>query len=794
MSLWKSVNQFIGATLAAGVVGAVALSPLAAMSALAIQRTNDVMQSNIQDLNSTETPGVTTMLDKDGHPFAWFYAQRRFEVPPDRIAQSMKDAIVAIEDRRFYEHNGVDIQGNFRAVVRNLLAGGVEQGASTIDQQYVKNYLLYVRASTSDEKAAAVETSIPRKLREMRMASGIEKVLNKDEILSRYLNVIPFGNEAFGIEAAAQTYFGIPAAELTIPQSAMLAGMVQSTSYLNPYTNAEATIARRNTVLDAMVDVGTISTAEADAFKAEPLGILEFPRGLPNGCITTGDRGFFCDEVLNYLSDKGLSLDDLHKGSYTIETTLDPVAQNIAHEAVVQHVNPREPGVSEVLNLVEPGKESRRILAMTSSRDYGLDLEAGQTVLNQPATLVGSGAGSVFKLFTAAVALEQGYGLDTQLDVPPRIEVSGMGEGGAKNCPPGKYCVENAGVYAPTMSLRDTLAQSPNTTFVSLIEDVGVPEVVDMAVKLGLRSYTQPQTFDADNSIADYMKDHNLGSFTLGPVAVNPLELSNVAATLASEGVWCEPTPVNRVLDRFGREVFIDKPACDEALAPEVAKALSAGLSLDATKGTAADAARGAGWNAPIAAKTGTTESHQSAAFLGYNDRFAAAPYIYNDGTTITPLCTVPVRQCPDGNLFGGSEPARTWFAAASRLNAFEGGLPEYNPRFNAGTSATFGQEYIGRKYGDVKRELVARKFNVLQQIVAGNGAEKGTIVRASADLPLKKGSTIILFVSDGSAPPPPPAVNQTQPQPRTAFNEEDQFRSDVEELTNQIRDLLQSP
>lgn len=784
VSVWKSLSRIVGATVAAGAACAIALSPIAALGGIAVARTNETMQSNLQDLTSGMTPGVTTITDKDGVPFAWLYSQRRYDVPSEYIAQSMKDAIIAIEDRRFYEHNGVDIQGNFRAMVRNLLVGGVEQGASTINQQYVKNYLLLVKSSNKDEQAAAVETSIPRKLREMRMASGIDDALTKDEILTRYLNLVPFGNGAYGIEAASQTYFGIPASQLSIPQSAMLAGMVQSSSFLNPYTNVEGVTQRRNTVLDSLAAAGSISPEEAAAFQQEPLGVLESPGGLPNGCITTGNRGFFCDYVLNYLDSKGISLDDLHKSSFTIRTTLDPKVQDSAHAAVSSQVSSQTPGVSEVFNIVEPGKDSRRILAMTSSRDYGLDLDAGQTVLNQPATLVGNGAGSVFKIFTAAAALEQGYGLDTQLDVPRRLEVSGMGDGGARGCPPGKYCVENAGSYAPRMSLREALAHSPNTTFVSLIEKVTVPQVVDLSVRLGLRSYTDKGSFDGTNSIADYVKSHNLGSYTLGPMAVNPLELSNVAASLASDGMWCEPSPIEQVLDRDGREVFIEKPACEQAVAPEIAHALAGGMSADTVKGTAKDAAAAVGWNSPMAAKTGTTESHQSAAFLGFNDRFAAATYIYNDGTTISPLCTAPVRQCPDGSLFGGFEPARTWFSAASHLNAGAGALPAYDPRFNQGRSATFGNEFIGRKFEDVKKDLEKQNFNVLQQMVAGNGVPRGTVMRVVVEAPIRKGATVVVHVSDGTAPPP---VFEEE-----LFEDRDsQIADEIDRVTDELLSLL---
>ena len=757
MSTTNSLTKLVASTVAAGVLGALALVPFASLSGVAVARTNDTMQTNLSDLTDGRGPGVTTITDSTDQPIAYIYAQRRFEVGGDQISTSMKDAIVSIEDRRFYEHDGVDLQGFGRAILTNLVAGGVEQGASTINQQYVKNFLLLVEADDEAEQAAAVETSIPRKLREMKMASDLEKTLSKDEILTRYLNIVPFGNGAYGVEAAARTYFGTSAAELTIPQSAMLAGIVQSSSYLNPYTNHDAVFERRNTVLGAMADAGAISPDEASAFQQEPLGVLETPQGLSNGCIGAGDRGFFCDYALQYLSEQGITQDMLAKDSYTIKLTLDPDVQDAAHNAVSSHVDPTTPGVAEVVNVIEPGENSRDILAITSSRNYGLDLDAGETMLPQATSRVGNGAGSIFKIFTAAAAIQQGAGLDTMLDVPSRYEVKGMGSGGAANCPANTYCVENAGSYAPRMTLQDALAQSPNTAFVEMIEQVGVDTVVDLSVKLGLRSYTDEGSFDGESSIADYMKDNNLGSYTLGPTAVNPLELSNVAATIASGGMWCEPNPIASVHDREGNEVYIDRPTCERAIDAETASALAVGMSKDTVSGTAASAASMYGWSLPTAAKTGTTESNQSSAFMGFNSNFAAAPYIYNDGTSTTPLCSGPVRQCSSGNLFGGNEPAQTWFNMASNVPAAsQGTLPSSSDSFRLGTSGELLNQVVGQSEASARRTLEAKGYKVTTRSVSGAGSARGTVVSATPQgAVLIDGGTVILDISDGTSPAP---------------------------------------
>ncbi|AWB81076.1 penicillin-binding protein [Corynebacterium yudongzhengii] len=802
----SSLLRILIATVVAGLLIALALAPVAGISGAAVQRTNETMQSNLADMTAEELPGVTTINDRTGTLIAHVYDQRRHPVSGDQISQAMKDAIVAIEDRRFYEHEGVDFQGFARAMVTNLMAGGVEEGASTINQQYVKNYLLHVAADSTEAQAAATEQSIPRKLREMRMAAQLDKELTKDEVLTRYLNVVPFGNHAYGVEAAARTYFGIPASDLSVPQAAMLAGMVQSSEYLNPYTNTDAVIERRNTVLQAMVEYGAISQEDADAWAAEPLGVLESPALLGNGCIAAGDRGFFCDYVINYLEAKGISEEQILNDELTITTTLDPTAQDAAHDTVTSMVDPAQPGVAEVLNVVEPGTDSRPIRAMTSSRNYGLDLEAGETYLPQPTSLVGNGAGSVFKIFTAAAAMEAGRGLNDVLPVPERYEAQGLGAGGAANCPANTYCVENAGTYQDQMTLEEALAYSPNTTFVMLIDEVGVPAVVDMSVKLGLRSYEAPQSYNEDYSIADYFKKANLGSYTLGPTAVNALELSNVGATLSSQGRWCEPNPIATVETRDGEELHLERPECEQVVEPELANALSQAMVSDVTEGTARNAAQATGFGDVAAAKTGTTESNQSSAFLGFNNAIAAAPYIFNDGTGTSPLCTSPVRQCGAGNLYGGQEPAQTYFTLHQRIpqaiGAGVAGGPAGN--FREGAAEELFADLAGSDESAARAALEDEGFEISSVQRINSDLPAGTVVAVER---IDGEQAVTLILSNGQSPSGGGASDNASDQPAggdsagddtppsapeppqgPSTEELDRLREELESLGNDLR------
>src|SRR3954471_11689187 len=354
--------------LLAGVVAAALMFPLAGGLGLLSNRASDVVANGSAQLLSGDVPQVTTMVDAAGNPIAWIYSQRRFEVRTDQIANTMKLAIVSIEDKRFAEHNGVDWQGTLTGL-SGYLSGNLDtRGGSTIEQQYVKNYQLLVIAQTDAEKRAAIETTPARKLREIRMALTLDKTFTKPEILTRYLNLVSFGNGAFGVQDAAQTYFGIDASQLNWQQAALLAGMVQSTSTLNPYTNPDGALARRNLVLDTMIDNVPDRADELRAAKQEPLGILPQPNELPRGCIAAGDRAFFCDYVLDYLARAGISKEQVAKGGYLIKTTLDPDIQNSVKSSITNFAAPDIQGVASVMSVVRPGKDSHPVLAMASNR------------------------------------------------------------------------------------------------------------------------------------------------------------------------------------------------------------------------------------------------------------------------------------------------------------------------------------------------------------------------------------------------------------------------------------------
>ncbi|TYP87088.1 transglycosylase domain-containing protein [Blastococcus xanthinilyticus] len=604
-----------------------------------------------------ETPaGPTRVVAADGSLITNFYEHNRTPVPSDQIAEVMKRALVDIEDSRFYDHNGLDVQGTMRALMKNLAAGEVQEGGSTLTQQLVKQTLLQTAATPEEREAADAET-VGRKLREARLAMALEEKYSKDEILTRYLNLVYFGQGAYGIQAAAQRYFSVNAVDLTLAQAAMLAGLVQSPFYDEPINNPENAQIRRNQVLQRMFDLGHITEQELAEISPQPVQVAP---GLaaPNGCIDAATGGFFCAYVHQYLiSELGLTQAQLDRGGLTVQTTLLPDLQAHADQAILGTL-PMGDGLAGMFTALQPG--TGHVLAMAVNRRYGCDgPECESVVLN---TAASKGAGSTYKVFTAAAALEAGIGAGTTISTPGDRYTSRVYKGPAcgdreRNGTDerGMYCVQNVGDYPDTLDMVGALVRSSNTYFLALEDRLGTVEgPVRMAERMGMNFDQQPNQWPADTIIAE-----NRGSFTLGTDATSPLDLANAYATLGAQGTRCEPTPVTAVLDRAGQPVtgpdgapLVSGDNCTpEAVPAPIANTLANILVGDvATR--AGTGTRAAIPGHQIAGKTGTAQDHESVAFAGFMPEYAASVMVFNPKE----------KQKVPG--FGGTMPAQIWHDA----------------------------------------------------------------------------------------------------------------------------------
>jgi membrane peptidoglycan carboxypeptidase len=774
------------------------LFPVVGALGVASNRASDTIDSAQAEMVDVPPALITNITDANGAPVATLYDQYRIPVAAEQISPIMKAALIAIEDRRFTEHHGVDWKGTFRAALST--SGGNQQGGSTLTQQYVKNYLINVvyRGDKAEQKKAQ-EPTIARKLREARIALQLEQKMSKEEIITGYLNVVEFSNEIYGIGAAAATYFGTTPDKLTVPQSALLAGMVNNPSLYNPWRagSAPKALERRNLVIQTMVETGRLSAADGEAAKKEPLGVVPAVDKPAKNCNGAGpEAGFFCQYVVKYLEKIGFTEEQIITGGYTIKTSLDINATKLAKQAAMNEVPKTVDGIANTMAIVRPGKDKHQVVALVSNRDYGPNAAAGQTQYPQPYGVENKfGAGSIYKVFTAAAALEAGMGIFNTIETPHH-HVSNLFTGGnEKTCPrtPNPqdgnnrwYCVSNSGNpggYPPSMTLQDALAKSPNTGFVKLEEQLGSTDpVVNMASRLGLRDTmasnmngntpkpgepTQAQNFKSGPG------NPGKPTFTLGPSPTSTLELANVAATIMSGGMWCPPTPIVQVLDRHGQAIDLTgkEQPCEQAVPEGLANTLAIGMSKDDLPGgTAANAARSIGWDRPMIGKTGTTQDHKSAGFIGATPQYAAAVLTYNDGRSPRPINdTDPpsLSRTPTGNIFGGKVPARTWFATMKPLlgNAPKLGLPAGDPRYENGGPSVVVPDVVGMSVEAATNRLQSAGYRV-NPVEQDNPARKGTVVGQTPRGTRLPNDTITIYVSTGiqQAPVNPPPSSVTPP------------------------------
>ena len=567
-----------------------------------------------------QTPGNTRVLAADGSVITTFYANDRVPVTSEQIAPVVKQAVIAIEDARFLEHSGLDVQGTLRALATNVAAGSVEQGGSTLTQQLVKQTLLQ-GAETTGQRASATERSVERKLREARLAVALERTASKDEILTRYLNTVYFGNGAYGIQAAAQRWFSTDAADLTLPQAALLAGMVQSPAGADPVSDPAAALARRNEVLERMHAVGSIDARRLAHALARPISIRP-GAGSPNGCAGATVGGFFCAYLQQYLQELGIGRAELEQGGLTIRTTLRPDVQ-VAGDRAVRRTVPMGDPLAGVYTAVEPG--TGHVLAMSVNRRYGCTAADCESVLLPTARSQGSG--STYKVFTAAAALERGIPASHTITADNPY-VSRVYRNGSEPYTVRAY----AAADIRTMTMEQALYRSSNTYFMALQDQLGSVEgPVRVAERMGMH-------FTATS--ADALVGQNRGSFTLGAEPTSPLDLANAYATLAASGTRCEPTPVVAVLDRDGQPLtgpdgqpLATGSACTPgAVAPGVADTLAQVLRKDVEPGPD-PTQTGTGAYVPghqIAGKTGTSQGGFSVAFAGFTPEYSASVMVFN--------------------------------------------------------------------------------------------------------------------------------------------------------------------
>ncbi|MBE1532255.1 penicillin-binding protein [Actinomadura algeriensis] len=738
--------KLLGTGIVAGVLVALVALPGVGSTGITARDAANNFQGMDSDLNTSPPSEKTVLYDTDGKPFATFFDKYRESVRLDQIAPIMRTAMIDIEDSRFYEHGAMDLEGTLRALASNVQST-TTQGGSTLTQQYVKN-LLVDSAQTQAEYQEVTSPTVGRKIRELRYALEVERTMSKDQILEGYLNIAYFGGGAYGVQAASKRYFSKPAAKLTLGEAALLAGITQNPTAYEPHRNPKDARARRDVVLHRMAELGHITKAQANEAAAKP---IELNPTEPVGGCQTSKAPYFCEyvkyDVLNALAggkywqmepkEQQTIVNKMNRGGYTVRTTLDMDKQQAVDKALRSIVDPQGNRVGAEA-MVEPG--TGKIRAIGLSKHFGPG--KGKTTINLPAdTAHGGGtgvsAGSTFKVFTLAAALEQGIPVNTSIKSPETMSVSGF-----QACPyygtyQGKkyngellgggppWRVSNAGdSQSGTFNLKTGTWGSVNTFYAQLEKRVGVCNAVKMAERFGMKQGNGQPLLPVPAQV-------------LGVNDVDMVHLAAAYAGFAAGGKYCKPLAVTEVVDRTGKAVKLPKHECKQVIDKDVANKVASILHANMSKGTP----KGRNIGRPAAAKTGTCEAHTCADFAGFTPNLAAAVAYWD--------FRGPWQYKVYG-VYGAGTPGAIW--QNSMREALQG---EPAPGFNA-PARNFGDTTkvpnVANQPLDVARKTIEGVGLKVQISPANSDKPRNTVVSSSpgADTEAAPGSTVILYVSNG--------------------------------------------
>ena len=709
----------LGAVLLVGlaVLVTMLLVPGAIMAGEAAQATREqVLDFPPLPPSLGELSERSVVLDRNGEQLAVLRAENRILVDYERLPQHLIDAVIATEDSQFREHEGVNWRGLARAALSNVRAGQITGGGSGITQQLVKNLVV------------GNEQTYSRKIQEAVYAIQLEQRLSKNEILESYLNEAYFANNVYGVAAAAEFYWGKDVSELTLAESALLAGVIRVPESNDPIDHPEAALARRDIVLEQMVEQDYLTPAEADRAAAEALALDVHPVPEPR-------LPFFAAYVRALLDAEpalGSNVESrrraYERGGLEIRTTLDTRLQEHASSIIAERLSAVNGELSKeaplgALTAVNP--ETGEILTVAvGPRAFGSD--AGETQVN-PAVAGGGGsgrqAGSAFKMFELVAALESGISPTYRIDTPSPYEpVEACADLGWA---PSNYSDSGGG----RLDMAEATARSSNVYFANLVDRTGPAKLVEVARRMGITSDLAANC-----------------SLVLGTSDVFPLEMASAFGTLAGEGIHCSPYAIAEIRDRTGKVVAQGDGDCERAVAEDVARRTTALLRGPIEAGTAS---RNAQIGRPAAGKTGTTQSYTNAWFVGYIPQLSVAAWMGpEDPTTMHhPACGGPVT--------GGCLPTMMW-SDFMRVAIAELDLPERDFSAPSPLPTTTVPDVVGRSLDRATATLERLGFSVEVTEVA-HWRDAGRVVASApaSGTAAPRGSVVTLEVSDGTAAVP---------------------------------------
>lgn len=758
----------LGGVLAAGLV----MPAVAATSALTDTsvRLFDDLPSELDQIQLSEK---SVLLASDGTKLAEFYAQNRIVVPITQISQAMQDAVVAVEDKRFYDHGGVDPAGMMRALF-NKVASDSNEGASTLTQQYIKNMLIQqalagedpqqIAQAIQDAQVARGTEGVARKLREAKMAISLEQQMTKTEILEGYLNIAQFGYEQiYGVEAAARHFFSVHASELTYLQAATIAGITQAPTQNDPIKNPEKAQERRDTVLRRMHDQGYITDAEYTTGIATPLADTLVVSPAVQTCMAANavsNAGFFCDYVTKIILNDpafGETRDDrsklLYRGGLTITTTLDRGLQAMADEEVKRTVPAGDPsGVGSAISVIQPGTGYVLAMAQTSIYNTSETPPAGQTAVNWNTDNAYGGAsgfppGSAFKPFTLTEWFKKGHALDEMVNGTERRRNANEFVACGARLPSRDWNLGNSDGGRGVMTVLDATKGSVNNAYADMASRLDLCDIMQTAADLGIHragGASGEGNFPA------------VPANVIGSDSVAPITMANAYAAFAAGGLLCDPIAIVSVIDTDGKALDVPQANCRQVIDPGIAAAVSFTLS-HVWEGTGRQLG---GIGRPAAGKTGTTSNNEHTWFVGYTPQIATAVWtgdplgmISHNGATIGGV--------PYPHIYGATISGATWVRFMAR--AHEGrevvGFPAPPGNLVNGPKVQV-PNVLGHSPEDARKILEDAGFNVKfdEYTRFDPHYAKGTICAQNpgGGSRVTGGSVITLSVSAGPDPNPP--------------------------------------
>jgi membrane peptidoglycan carboxypeptidase len=773
-SLLSGVAGIAGFSALAGLLVTVMVAPVIAVTGVTASSTIGIFDGLPEYIEIGQLPEVNTLYavsnregNVDGYvPIATVYDQNRQEVTWDQISPFARDAVVAGEDRRFFTHGGVDIASVIRASIGNVVSSDIESGASTLSMQYVKNTNIQaaLEMPTEEEREAAydaaIATSFERKLKEMKLAIGLEKNYTKKEILVAYLNIANFGNATYGIQAAAQRYFSVNAADLTLAQSASLIAIVQQPSARNlgDPENYPDNIERRDQILNNMLELGYITQVERDEAVAVPLDeTTVLPSMTANGCLGANAYAkWFCDYVVKSVKDfefLGASEDERSKnwkrGGYKLYTTLDLDVQEQAQDATWTYAPNTETGFSlgSATSTVQAG--TGRILVMTENKLFDNTFEGGgptTSAVNYNTTLSYGGStgfqpGSTYKLFTLLAWLEAGKGLNERVNGDSRT----FDQAKFANCEGtsygGPWKPRNASGERGNFDIIQGTVSSINGVFASMGLQLNQCETKRIAESLGIQRGDETPLLSNPAAI-------------LGTNEISPLSLAGAYAAIGANGKWCAPIAVDRATGPDGADLPGQAQDCKQAIDPEVAATATYALRQVVTQGTGSRSDPDDG--TPIAGKTGTTDGSNQTWMATFTTGWGTAVWVGNS------INEYDMFDYEAAGVGGASLRYSISRATAGALDSkYPGGdFPPPADRLMTGSGLAV-PSVLGQSFANAKTLLEGVGFEVADGGQVDSEQPVGQVVQTDPPegTTSAKGAVITLYMSKGNKVPFPDVV-----------------------------------